>query len=203
MLAIIGLISMVVLTSQSNFNRTITLANTAYDIALTLRSAQTYGLGSRATSAGIPNVPYGVHFAGNNSFVFFADTLPTGSTGTPNCRNSETGKPDCQPGNYAFTSGSDVVVQTYTIGNSITIQDFCAYSSGAWQCRSNGLASLDIVFARPDPDPFISKNGAWVEAFPVTQACITLAAASAPAGPYRYIKVAQSGEITANGTSCP
>ena len=54
-LAIIVTITGVTLTSQTSFNKTLVLANTAYDIALTLRSSQTYGLGSRAFG-GITNM---------------------------------------------------------------------------------------------------------------------------------------------------
>ena len=37
-LAIIATVTTIALSSQSNFNKTLILANTAYDIALTLRS---------------------------------------------------------------------------------------------------------------------------------------------------------------------
>lgn len=204
-LAIIGVVSVVVVTSQSSFNKKLTLANTAYDVALTLRSAETYGLSSRATAGGISNTGYGISFSTGNpaSFTLFADTMPAGVSGTVNCAPIDSGTPNCRPGDNVYTSGSDVLVQTYALGNGATIQDFCALSSGAWTCASNGLTSLDIVFARPNPDPFISKNGSYSSLFPVTQACITLAAQSAQSGPYRYISVAQSGEITAKAASCP
>ena len=206
-LGIIGMLSLIVLTSQNTFNKTITLVNTAYDIALSFRSAQTYGLGSRVTASGIANTPYGVHFDSgtNNSYIFFADVSPLGSTGTANCLNSSSDRPDCQPGDYVYSSGSDERTRQYSIQNTIYIHDFCAYTLAAWTCRSGGgLTSLDIVFGRPDPDPFISKNGVYT-APPnhSTQACIVLASANAPTGPYRYIKVLQTGEITVNATPCP
>ena len=46
-LAIVTSITAIVFTSQNSFNKTLILANTAYDIALTFRSAATYGLGGR------------------------------------------------------------------------------------------------------------------------------------------------------------
>ena len=42
-LAIITVISGVVLSDQTSFNKTLVLANTAYDIALTVRSVETFG----------------------------------------------------------------------------------------------------------------------------------------------------------------
>lgn len=207
-LGIIGVITVTVITSQNSFNKSITLVNTAYDIALTLRSAQTYGLGSRA-AGGVVNTPYGLHFdtSNNKSFILFADTSPGGGNVTgANCAATDVGTPNCQPGDYVYTSGVDAApIQTYAIGNGLYIQDFCAYALGAWTCKSGGsLTSLDIAFGRPDPDPNISKNGSYA-APPnqATQACIVLAASNAPSGPYRYIKVVQSGEITASGTVCP
>ena len=76
-LTIIVVITTVVVASQSSFNKTLILVNTAYDIALTLRSAETYGLGSRAFG-GVVNAGYGLNFQSGTpqSFTLFADTYP-------------------------------------------------------------------------------------------------------------------------------
>lgn len=195
-LAIMVTIMLIVFTSQGSFNKTFTLTNTAYDIALSLRNAETYGLGSRAVGGAV-NAGYGLHFdnATTGSFLFFADTSPAAACATP----------DCRPGDSVYTAGADSLVQTYTLGNSITITDFCAYN-GAWTCTyahdgfSGGASSLDIIFARPNPEPLISVNGLYSASFPVTAACITL---SAPQGASRHISVSSSGQITANTASCP
>ncbi len=191
-LAIITAITAIVFTNQSSFNKTLILANTAYDVALTLRSAETYGLSSRAAGAAA-NAPYGVHFLRGTpgSFMLFADTSPAASCGDP----------DCKPGNYAYASGADVLVQTYTLGNGMTISDFCAFSLGGWSCASSGaLTSLDIVFARPNPVPFMSKDGSYSVSFPVTKACLAVAS---PAGGARFVSVGASGQIIPNASSCP
>jgi hypothetical protein len=186
----------IVFTNQNAFNKTYTLTNTAYDLALTLRGTETFGLGSRAVGTTV-NAGYGLHFVSGtqNSIIFFADTSPAASCSTP----------DCKSGDYVYTSGSDAVVQTYTLGNSITIKDFCTYN-GNWTCTyahngySAGDTSMDIVFARPNPNPFISVNGVYSSSFPVTMACITL---SSTEGTMRYVSVSSSGEITANTATCP
>lgn len=206
-LAIIGVISVVVLSSQSSFNKTLILANTAYDVALTLRSTQTYGLSSRA-AVGIPNAGYGLHFETRTpgSFVLFADTSPTGVSGTLNCPSASLGTPNCKPGDdvYLGTGGpNDALIQTYTLGNGMTVSDFCAYAV-SWSCATTNdraLTSLDIVFARPNSDTFMSKNGEYSPISPVTKACITI---SSPQGVTpRFISVAASGQITANALSDP
>lgn len=188
-LAIIGVIMSIVLTSQSTFNKTIILKNTAYDIALTLRSAETFGLGSRTVGV-TANAGYGIHFQRGSSFILFADT-----SGGVSCAGMT---PDCKPGDYVYTPDADKLVQTYMLGNGITVGDFCAYWNGGKSCASGasgGISSLDVVFARPNPNAFIRANGSSY-----TSACITV---TSPQGGAKYVSVASSGEITANAASCP
>src|SRR3989344_4714141 len=80
--AIIGVLSLVVVVNQGSFNRTFMLANTSYDIALTLRNAQTFGMGSRSRD-GSENAGYGIHFDKNTpkSFILFADIFPGSGSG--------------------------------------------------------------------------------------------------------------------------
>ena len=197
----------IVLTGQSSFNKTIILSNTAYDIALTLRDAESYGLGSRATTV-TANAGYGIHFqnASPGRFTFFADSFPT-----PNASNCHglpvggSGAPNAQYGDCIYESGQDQKVMDYALGNGITISNFCALISGTWSCENpsgpygGGLMSLDIVFARPNPNAFINVSNSS-GSFSATAACIAL---TSPQGGMRFVSVAASGEITANAASCP
>ena len=204
---IIITISAVVFTSQSNFNKVIILANTAYDIALTIRSAETYGLGGRATNAAA-NVGYGVHFDTSNSrqYKLFADTYPSlpSSGAFTGCHAiADTTTLDAQPGNcaYNFTQESSSAT-TYTLGNGFTISDFCAYfgnAGGQWKCAywgSEHIGSLDIVFARPNPNPFMAAETLYSTSNPVLEACIKLSSAQGDAS--RFIRIERSGLINAN-----
>lgn len=197
-LAIIISIMGIVLTSQSSFNKTFLLANTAYDIALTLRFTESLGVGTLATGS-TANAGRGVHFdrATRNSFKLFADISPPSSTCT-------TATPDCKPGDKVYTDGQDQRTQTYTLGNGITIGDFCARAeSGVWSCARSldeALTKLDIVFARPNPDAFIRANDDANIAY--TSACIAIKPLEIDGAP-RYVTVFPSGSITANATSCP
>ncbi|MCX6787707.1 MAG: type II secretion system protein [Candidatus Kaiserbacteria bacterium] len=194
-LAIIVTITTVTLSSQSSFNKTIILANTAYDIALSLRSAETYGLAGRAVN-GVTSAGYGLNFQkiSPGSFTLFADTSP--GPNASNCHGlpaAGASAPDAKSGNCTYDPGEKVM--DYVLGNNIIVSDFCAYSFGGWSCayaQGGGLSSLDIVFARPNPDPFINIQG--------TKACLTI---SSPQGGTRFISVAASGEITAKAPSCP
>lgn len=193
-LAIIVSIMGVVLTSQSAFNKTLLLANTAYDIALTLRFTESLGVGTLAAGT-TANAGRGIHLdrATPHSFILFADISPPSSTCT-------TSTPDCKPGDKVYTAGSDTLSQTYTLGNGMTVSNFCARDGGNnWQCASNGpLTALDIVFARPNPDAFIRANGD--PNIPYTSACIAVRSLE---GVLRFVSVAPSGSITANAPSCP
>lgn len=192
-LAIIAVLTAVVLSNQSSFNKTLILANTAYDIALTLRSAEAYGLSSRAVGAAA-NSGYGVHLSSGtaDSFLFFADTA-----GGTSCAGMA---PDCKSGDRVYTS-ADTLVRTYTLNNGITIQDFCAFT-GSWSCAaSGGISSLDIVFVRPNPEPRMSTNGSYAAPpFSVTAACLSV---TSPQGGARHVSVGSSGQIVANAASCP
>ncbi len=214
-LAIITVITGMTITSQGSFNKSLILANTAYDIALSFRSAETYGIGSLVAGT-VSNAGYGLHFnrATPGSFTLFADTnspadgchpLPPASRGGANA-------PDAKPGNcfydVSIVNASGVPIERvtdYTLGNGITISDFCARGSGGWSCANsngNSLLSLNVVFARPNPDPFISVNGAYSGLF--TAACIRV---TSPQGGFRYVSVVASGAITADASpstsQCP
>lgn len=178
-LTIIVIIAVAVLTSQSSFNKTLILANTTYDIALTVRSTQSLGIGSRNV-AGTINAGRGVHFQRGNSFTLFADTSPPASCDMPNCNS----------GDYVYDGGSEFI-QTYELNNGMTISNFCVDGS----CTYN---SLDIVFARPNPDAFISVNGSTFTNY--ARACLIITSAQ---GGEKYVSVSKSGQITASATSCP
>lgn len=203
-LAIIVTITGVVLTNQSSFNKSLILANTAYDVALSLRNAQTFGLSSRVISTAT-NVGYGIDFnkATPNKFTLFTDIYPLAGV-VSNCHPvSDPTAPNARPGDCAYESNQSEKVTEYALGNNITVKNLCAYSSGSWSCSStNGgnLSSLDIVFARPNSDAFMSMNGVYSSSFPVTAACITLSSAQ---GGARHIAIALSGQITADAASCP
>lgn len=204
-LAIITAITGIALSSQSGFNKSLIVANTAYDIALALRSAETYGLSSRVAEGTILDAGYGLHFDKStpSSFVFFSDLHPISSEISPCHPSSGTSAPDAKPGDCAYQAEEGERVTTYTLGNGITVSDFCAYAGGAWSCATSGagaLSTLDIVFARPNPDPFISTNGTYSAASPVTSACLTI---TSPQGGARYVSIVASGSINANATSCP
>jgi prepilin-type N-terminal cleavage/methylation domain-containing protein len=204
-LAIIITITAVIFAGQSNFSNTILLTSTAYDVALSMRDAETYGLGTRA-QGGVANAGYGLDFsaATPTTYTLFADDYPPAG-GTNACHTLPTNgasAPNAYPGDCVYGSG-DAAVSTYTLGNGVTISNFCAAgSSGSWSCANsttNKLTKLDIVFLRPNATPFISENGTYNAASAIARACITVSSGANS----RYITLAASGQIIASATSCP
>ena len=198
-IAIITIITLIVITSQGNFNKSLILSNAAYDVALAIRSAESYGLGGRLTTTLANNAGYGLHFtAGTNTFIFFADNYPAAS-GSVCHPTPPTGasSPEAKIGDCIYTAGSDSLVLTNKLNNAITISKICADNNGTWTC-SPSLTSLDITYVRPIPSPFISASGAYAAS--ISAACIEL---KSQQGTIRDISINSTGEINGNAASCP
>jgi|SRR3989344_295249 len=142
-LGIFVIVTAIVFVGNSRFNNTIFLTNLAYDVALTVSRAQSYGINVRPfDSATNPfEVGYGVHFkrgsattdpkeSDNFSFVLFADTA--------------------NPNKNKHYDNSSEFLERYLIrrGN---------YISKLWvNTDNNETQELDITFLRPDPDAYFT-----------------------------------------------
>ena len=112
--------------------------NLAYDVALSIRKAQVFGLSIRESSPGVFDTGYGVHFdtSSNNSYIFFKDTNK----------------------NKKYDDSSEVL-ETFSIGKGNTIAQFCTtLFTGVEKCSPSGITYLDIIFERPNPDAIIKTN---------------------------------------------
>ncbi|GEM_PF-1174169 len=192
------IMSVLLLASQDKFNSGISFSNLGYDIALTMRQAQTYGYAVRATSGGTFANAYGLHFAANNSnsFALFYEPILTAggaSTGVLPATN--------QP--YPYTNNLQTV-STYALQNGYQISRLCYAAIN--DCGKNvttpqGCTSmspgnsldtdyLDIVFQRPNTTAFMfssAQNGTLL-----TEGAIEL---TSPVGEKECISVFQSGDI--------
>lgn len=202
--AIIGVVTTIIFTSRASFNSTVILSNTAYDVALTIRGTQNYGIGSRLVS-GTGGAGYGVHFAASapGTFSVFADTYPAPSaSGCHPAPRGDTTAPDAHPGDCMLTTNdAQAAVQTYDIGNSITVSNFCAHrTDGSWWCANSGsrITDLYITFVRPNADMTIRTNRPY-PAHSYTDACVEFVS---PQGGARYVRVEQSGRVGAQSSSC-
>lgn len=189
-LAIIIIVTAIALSGQSSFNRTLALTNAAYDIGLTIRQAQSYGLSSRQFSGAGGNAGYGLYFDNGTptSYVLFADTYP----GVP-----VNATPDQKPGDGIYTKSSELV-ETYKLNNGLSISQFCVSASGLGTvCKNSGLSALSITFTRPNTETHILGKSAGWSAY--TSACVSLSSAD---GDTRSLSVTQTGQV-ATASSCP
>ena len=133
---ILVVISAIVLTSYSRFGGQILLRNLAYDVALSIREAQVYGISARSFLGAEFAVGHGVYFnliEGNNFFFLYTDV----------------------DGNSFFTSAATEWVETFSIGRGYVIEQLCIPSGGEENCN---VVALDILFKRPEPDAIIRAS---------------------------------------------
>ncbi|MDE1975433.1 MAG: type II secretion system protein [Patescibacteria group bacterium] len=157
-IAIFAIMTALVVAKYGNFNQSTLLTDTAYDVALAVRTAQTYGLSVKnASQAGSQfNYPYGVEFVEKPTSSQCAGINPDGTViilyGNSN-------------GGFACNT-NDTLVSKYTLTRGAHISRLCASSvngtcSGDINNNGNGNSnnSLSIVFLRPNPDAIFCVNG--------------------------------------------
>jgi len=177
-MAIFMLITGIILANNTKFNSSALLGSLAYDVSLSIREAQVYGLsvqtfGSKFSATGYNiQVGYGIHFDATTptSYFLFADSNAN-----------------------KYYDSADTVLQTYTVGTNHFIKSFCGINSyGQQDCSDDGdspINHLDIVFFRPNPDANISPTNYG----PSSSAKIVVAS---PSGETRTITVQSTGQIS-------
>lgn len=185
--AIFVAMTTLVVSKYGTFNSSTLLTDTAYDTALVLRLAQTYGLSVKNSSSSGTNfnLPYGVDlntgsdFCGGSTsntrtFVLFADSNPSTADG--------------------LCGVSDTSITPYTLSQGATIASLCA-GSDATNCHTAGQAMtrLDISFVRPNPEAVICgiKSGSTLCTYAYAEAVL-----SHPSGGSRTIVIRQNGQIS-------
>jgi prepilin-type N-terminal cleavage/methylation domain-containing protein len=138
--AIFTIIMSVILVKHSQFSGTLAVENLAYDIALSIRKAQVFGLSVREFKGGGSNfdVGYGLHFDSNtnNSYIFFVDAN----------RNEK-------------YDDSSEIIEVFALNKGNIISKFCAVvSSSLEKCSTTDIAYLDVIFERPNPDAIIKTS---------------------------------------------
>lgn len=131
--SIFAIISSIVIVRNSQFDDETLLHNLAYDIALSVRQAQQFGVNVRGGEGDFDQA-YGVHFdADSDVYQFFRDSN----------------------GNGAYDSESELL-ETYTIGRGARIGTICNLNDDRSSCGVQ--ESLDVVFRRPNPDAVINND---------------------------------------------
>lgn len=165
----------IVLANHSRFNSSVLLGALAYDVALSVREAQVYGI-SVKEFAGSFDLGYGIRFErGSNSFILFADVDRSKS--------------------YNPTTGDDKVLNTYTLRQGHSIVRFCGKAGVTERCSDSAtpINHLDIAFVRPNPDAWITSNESATGSF-YSEGFVVVS--SPAAGATRTIDIASTGQIS-------
>ena len=150
---IFALMTALLVAKYGTFNQGILLTNLAYDVALTLRTAQSYGLNVKSVPSAAQNYsidfdsPYGVHFDKSTptAIIFFSD------------KNINQ---DGTFGNNTY-DGTSEDISTYNIKRGSSISSICTGTGPGIHCFT--VNSLDVVFRRPDPDAIMTGGAVYAE----------------------------------------
>ncbi len=146
-----------VVSRYGAFNQGTLMTNLAYDMALTIRTAQSFGVSVKGSEDTVGHGfvqtfsnPYAVHFDLTTSVpALFWTYLDIGGTAS--------GKPD---GLYEEGVG-ETKYATYSIKQGAKITGLCV-GTGGQSCSSGNLTALDLSFRRPDPAAIICPTGGGV-----------------------------------------
>ena len=148
-LAIVLIISTMILANTQSFNSSILLRSLAYEVGLSLREAQLYGIAVKETAPGSNNfsAAYGVY-------------MPASILNTPNATYQLFADLNNNGIYDASSNPADPVVENFSLQNNFTIKDFCATPpASAPQCASTGaLHWIAVTFKRPNPDALITTD---------------------------------------------
>ena len=183
-LSIFVVMSTLLLANYRKFGNSIDATNLAYDVALSVREAQMYGLATQNVAGqfkfGLENIPHGIHFDTGTptSYIIFADANV----------------------NYKYDSSEKT--KEYNLNNGYKITEVCA-SGTPDNCGTgamSGVASLDILFVRPNPDAksyfYKTDETAVSGTFPDVKIKIV----SPDGSKKKAIRVLKSGQITVEDT---
>lgn len=147
---IFALMTALLLAKYGTFNQGILLTNLAYDLALTIRNAQSYGVNVKSAPTGIANysnefnLPYGVYIDDGvsikalpkNEVVFFVDL-----------NNNQKYDPGATPSE---------LISKYTMKRGSYVSSICV--NQLYSCGSANFHNLHLTFVRPDPRATIKSD---------------------------------------------
>lgn len=137
-IAIFVVITTIVIARNAQFNNSIILGTLAYDVALSIREAQAYGLGVREVGIGSPedfDTPHGIEIYSDDHVSEDPSKYYLGA--------------DLNDNGWIDES-NDERIKTFSLNRGFVISDICG--SGVQQSCDSTAPGLSIVFKRPEPD---------------------------------------------------
>lgn len=167
--AIFGIMTTIVIFNYSNFSSKVILTNMAYEIALTTRQAQVFGLGARSGDTIFSDLPVSVQFESpfgmffnlndatgpktgtSNQFIMFIDEVSISGGGTESdhfCKRSD-GADVCT---CVMDGEDDECVNKFQMQRGMYLSDLKVFDSDS-SCIDTDMVA--ISFKRPNPDGVI------------------------------------------------
>lgn len=179
-LTVIGIflvMTSIVIFNYNQFRGETILTNMAYEIALSIREAQIYGISVRNSGTTFDK-EYGIYLPINSQEYILFSNQPTNPSD-----KIFTGTSCADPG---FT---DFCVTTYTLQRKMIISNIQEVVGTT--CADTEPAGLSILFERPNPEPIINGTIPSMEDLSHVEITIT----SPTTNTNRFIEVYKNGQI--------
>ncbi len=177
---IFGIVSTFLVLVYQKMGDRLFLTATGYDIALSFREVQSFGISVKQDAAGGFESGYGLHFETGSAttFVRFSDTSGVG--GVPFVYDGAHTESGC-------TFGECLAVLRIERGNRLL--KFCGVlGDNTEHCA---ISYLDVSFLRPNPDAVIRTNESDTTTYKAARIYII-----SPANETRVIEVVNTGQIS-------
>lgn len=191
-IAIFTIITSVVLFNHTEFNSNVLVTNLAYEVALAIRQAQTYGL---SVKRGV-NYPFGIYMDTNglSSIIIFGDKDKnnffgdgTGVQYSGPCTGEHIEGDPNDPNNQY-----DTCEEKLTLRGNVSISEFCV---GERCVSSNAINWASILFKRPNPVAII-KGEKFETPDNSDNSYFTITLKSKSTDKEKTVKVERTGQIS-------
>lgn len=182
-LGIFTVITTVAVVNNNNFNSSILLTNLAYEVGLSVRQAQFYGIAVRRSSTASFDAGYGIHFdlTDPRTYYLFEDRTIDHICDATECASVN-------------------LVESFKLQKGNFISKICVSGSSGLECTSpSGFQKVDISFVRPNPDAYITRNSVSGN-YTTAEICV-----ASPSGTKRRVIVESTGQIAVStnpGSNC-
>ncbi len=170
-MGIMTIITSILLANYNSFGGQVLLRNLTYEVALSVREAQVFGISSRSFQGGF-SAGHGIYFdiSVPTSFSLYSDV----------------------DGNNFFSSASSEWVRTSTLGRGYLIDRICVADGGSENCN---MLELDILFKRPEPDAIIrASSGGSFSVYESARIVLV-----SPQDSKRSVLIESAGQISVQG----
>ncbi len=196
-LAIFVIITGIILANLPDFKSQINLDLVAQEIALQMRSAQVFAVGSKSTGVASDNRIdfYGIHFGGSPS------NRVSGGTASATRFNSLIlygGSLDDQAGESRYVEGpcregGSNCLEVYSVPSGYSIENVCVGSTfgAAGKCLDGNDEGIDVYYRRPE-----TEAGFYLGGSADTSDIVKVKVVAKKSGKAKYVRILRGGQVS-------